>query len=77
MERFLSAKQQSILRESGGELAQSLPYGASHAVARAGQEVQGALSTLNKEVVRVCLGIRATGEGVWQREVQAEGRSCA
>lgn len=56
MERFLSAKQQSILCESGGELAQPLPYRASPAVARAGQEVQGALSTLNKEVISVCLG---------------------
>lgn len=35
---------------------------------RAEPEVQGALSTSNKEVVRVHLGMRVTGEGVWAGE---------
>ena len=35
---------------------------------RAEPEVQGALSTSNKEVVRVRLGMRVTGEGVWSGE---------
>lgn len=70
MELSLSAKRQNCLRESDGESAQSLPCGASNAVARtqwprAEPEVQGALSTSNKEVVRVRLGMRVTGAGVW------------
>lgn len=73
MELSLSAKRHNCLRESDGESAQSLPCRASHAGARtqrprAEPEVQGALSTSNKEVVRVHLGMRVTGEGVWAGE---------
>ena len=39
-----------------------------HTGAPAEPEVQGTLSTSNKEVVRVRLGMRVTGEGVWSGE---------
>ena len=66
MELSLSAKRQNCLRESG--VNQPSPSLMEHTGATAEPEVQGALSTSNKEVVRVRLGMRVTGEGVWSGE---------
>lgn len=52
------------------QLSPSFPYRVSHAVTRAGQEVQGALRTLNREVVRASLGVRARGRECGQRKVR-------